>query len=433
MTDAIAIPTDDPVARFLAVSAAHPDAIAVESGDRPPTTYRAFAERVRRIAGAVLQARARTEGEAPPRVLIAMRHSEDAYAAMFATLMAGGQYAPLNSEAPVARRSAIARSFGPNVVLFDDRLDLETEGAATLSISAALGAEPLEAPRRVDAVSAVAYTMFTSGSTGAPKGVVVGRAGLADFVAQATPILRLGPGVRCAQHCNIAFDVSIVGIFGALTTGATLIPVTSVADRLMPGKAIGERKIDRWISVPSVVDLIAKAGHATPERLGGVTHFYFCGEALLPAHLDAIFAAAPDALVVNAYGPTEATVAVTEGLFTKADYRAACRTSAAIGPPLGGMRVDLVGGRTADEGEIVISGDQVAFGYWRDLARSAERFGTDAATGKRSFHTGDWAERIDGHVYFVARIDRQVKRHGHRIELGEIDAALRDALNGAAA
>jgi D-alanine--poly(phosphoribitol) ligase subunit 1 len=156
--------------------------------------------------------------------------------------------------------------------------------------------------------------------------------------------------------------------------------------------------------------------------------FNFCGEPLLPTHLEALFTARPDVLVRNTYGPTEATIAVTDLPLSKDDYRGATQNSVAIGPPIPGVGLHLVGGTQADEGEIVITGPQLAVGYWRDAAKTNEVFRNLAINGRteRAYYTGDWAERRNGHVFFKHRIDFQVKIRGYRVELDEVAAAIRD-------
>jgi D-alanine--poly(phosphoribitol) ligase subunit 1 len=133
-------------------------------------------------------------------------------------------------------------------------------------------------------------------------------------------------------------------------------------------------------------------------------------------------------VVQNTYGPTEATVSMTSLVMTADDYSGFCRASVALGDAIPGMGLHLVGGRHPDEGEIVITGPQVALGYWRDETRTAELFHQVPIDGVpvTGYFTGDWAERQAGHVYFKERMDFQVKIKGVRVELDEVAAALRD-------
>jgi len=187
---------------------------------------------------------------------------------------------------------------------------------------------------------------------------------------------------------------------------------------------IRDRKLTIWNSVPSVIDLMIRAGHMTPEMLAPLRMITFCGEPLLEGHVEAIFKARPDVAVHNTYGPTEATVSCTLVKLTPDNFKQRCRPSVSLGVPIEGMRFSL-----DEAGELVIHGPQVALGYWRrpDLTQAAFVLADDAAD--RSYRTGDRAQLHEGEWYFLARADRQVKRGGYRIELGDVDAAVRAVVN----
>lgn len=406
----------DPIERFLANVKVRPNQPAVAVKEKV-VTYGELADRVFRIAAALADV-------APhPRVLIHLPQGADAYAAMLATLLAGGYYAPTNVQAPMERQHLIRDRFRPDVVVTN----------ATEAPSLGLGDTPtidvddlpdarLTAPRTPHDL---AYVMFTSGSTGIPKGVMVGRTSLAHYVAWIGDAMAPGPQDRWSQHPNVAFDLSVLDIYGALCFGATLYPLISQRDRLMPGDFVRRNALTIWDSVPSVIDQMRNARQVNPECFKSLRLLTFCGEPLLPEHLDAIFAAAPSATVHNTYGPTEATVSCTLIRLAPDTYRRACGTSVALGEPIPGMSITLEGGSTPDEGEIYIHGPQVARGYWLDDNETAAKFRPADASIKTTYRTGDMAVRVDGQLFFQARVDRQVKLHGHRIELGDIDAALR--------
>ena len=411
----------DPVELFARRVKASPDHVAIAEAGRS-TSYGELSELAARFAAAF-----RAKGGCVPRVLIHLPQCAEAYAAMLGSLMAGGIYAPNNLSAPVPRQRAVHDAFEPDVVVAVDGA-LEALGVGSAD-ARRVNPAALPAPLPASAWSAddLAYVMFTSGSTGAPKGVMVARQGLAHYTDWAIAAMDVRPEDRWSQHPNLGFDLSVLDIYGALCGGATLVPLSRQGDRLTPAAAVRRHKLTIWNSVPSVVDLMMRARQVTTENLRSLRLLTFCGEPLLPAHLDAIFAARPDVVVHNTYGPTEATVSCTLVRLTAPDYRDACRASVALGEPIPGMDIWLEGGDSADDGEVVIGGPQVARGYWRDRERTTAVFGQArrGAATVPSYRTGDRAVRSGRHLFFVERVDRQVKILGHRIELGEIDAALR--------
>ncbi len=413
---------DDAIDLFFARAAAAPAHPAVVVDGRS-LSYGQLAGLSRRFASVFARA-------AEPRVLIALPAGGEAYAAMLGAGLAGGFYTPVNIDSPPLKLRRIARLLRPNIVVAEGELGAALCEEVPEALLVAPGALP---PTELAAAHGqprhgTAYVMFTSGSTGEPKGVVIPRAALDHYVAWMRRSAMFTAADRVSQYASIGFDFSVMEIYGGLCAGATLYPVLGQGTRLFPASLIADERITVWSSVPSVISLMMRADSLTAENLASLRLFNFCGEPLLPQHLAAIFAACPRAVVQNTYGPTEATVSMTSLPMTAADYSRFCRASVALGDAIAGMGLHLVGGGHPDEGQIVITGPQLASGYWRDEARTAELFRPVEIAGETvtGYFTGDWAERHDGQVYFKERMDFQVKIKGIRIELDEVAAALRD-------
>lgn len=407
----------DVVDRFLAQSLASPSAPAIVAAGQT-TTYGELERLVRTYAG-------RFARHEQPRVLVALSPGFDAYACILASGLAGGFHTPINVAAPLEKRQRIAALLEPHVIVCDPEAseDYANLGADVITPST-IGDGPLFT--RSGTRHHLAYVFFTSGSTGTPKGVQISRQALAWYVDW-LQTLGYGPGDRVSQQPNLAFDISMTDIFGALCYGATLYPLTSRADYMLPARFIQREKITVWNSTPSAVSLMMQARQVTKETFASLRLINFCGEALLPEQLGAIFNARPDLVVQNTYGPTEATISMTALKLTAENYKASCAASVAIGDPIDGMAIDLVGGTHPDEGQIVITGRQLADGYFKDPAKTAEVFRPVDGDGgsKLGYYTGDWAERRNGHIFFKERIDFQIKVRGHRVELDEVNAAIR--------
>ena len=407
------------VDRLLDQAASTPDAPAVVEGSQR-TSYADFVDRVSEFAAIFSESERR-------RVLIATEKGTVAYAAMFGSLMAGATYAPVNVASTKLRLQQICESFEPDVIVAGEPLasNLKHFGAARiinpLSRSPARGhgdRPPNE----------IAYVIFTSGSTGAPKGVAIPRPALDHYADWLGPAMDLKPGDRMSQHPNIGFDLSVLDIYGALCYGATLYPFIDGGARLLPARKVRSDGLTIWNSVPSVLSIMETARELNDEHLRTVRLFTFCGEVLRRDHVARLFEARPDAIVLNTYGPTEATVAMTCRRMTAETFEAACTSSAPIGAAIGAMRLDLIGGADdgADEGEIVISGPQLAAGYWKDEALTAAKFRDHEVDGKvvKAFFTGDYATRRDGETYFLGRKDDMIKIRGHRMHVGAVYQAL---------
>jgi amino acid adenylation domain-containing protein len=272
--------------------------------------------------------------------------------------------------------------------------------------------------------------LFTSGTTGQPKGVPVSFGNLDSYVRSASALLGLDPADRCSQAFNLNFDLSVHDIFVTWAAGACLYPLNA-ADLLAPARFLRAHALTTWFSVPALAMVMQRTRTLRPGVFPSLRQSLFCGEALPEATVEAWAQAAPNSRLLNLYGPTEATIAITCH-----EWRPGTDTAryglVPIGRPIGAQRTHLLDevGQLIDgpgRGELALEGDQVTRGYLNapDLTAAAY-VPVPGKPGARCYCTGDLVERDrDGLLHYVGRLDSQVKLRGHRIELQEIDRVLR--------
>lgn len=413
----------DLVDAILHIAREHPDIAAVIQ-EHTVVTYAQLTEHAFEIAGTI-----HSGCDSPcPKVMLALSSSPSAYAAMLGTLVVGGTFCPVDLEGPNSRNEAICRLFAPDIVFYDTEIpefaDVAPVTTRTINVSTLNS-------RRTTGLSSerseVAYVVFTSGTTGEPKGVKIGRREFSHFLDVAQTYFNVSLGERFGQWSLLSHDLGIMDVFMALCHGGTLVPISG-ADRMRPAVAIQRMRIAVWQSVPVALELMKRAGHLTTENLETLRLMSFCGEPLYRHQLEAIFDACPDLQVFNTYGATETIGFNTLNDLTRANYGSACDGSAvSIGNDVPGWKLLLLGGETEDEGEIVMAGDFLSLGYWRDEVRTRTAFRqVQTPNGlERCYFTGDRGRRREGRVFCLGRSDRQVKICGERIELEEVDCALR--------
>ncbi|WP_395494952.1 AMP-binding protein [Acetobacter sp. KSO5] len=365
------------------------------------------------------------------KILIAVPVGEYAYAAMLASLASDATYAPLNLLSSLEKKQRIVEIFQPDVIIGNQQeIDALCGGnakCATLSIESMKTSAELYKNTGIQICPShrPAYVIFTSGSTGVPKGVVVGRQALDHYVEWMSDRLFITPQDRVSQYANIAFDLSVMEIYGALCAGASLCPIESFFDRMRPARMIAGKEISVWISVPSVINLMQQSQELTVQNLKTVKQFVFCGEALLVSQARALQQILPDSKILNTYGPTETTVSVTEIEVTEKLLQETHFPSVTLGNPIQDMNLSLVG-INSDDGEIVITGPQLADGYLNnpEATQAAFRAVQTDHGPVLGYFTGDRGIRIDGKIYFAERLDFQIKHKGYRIETEEIYSAL---------
>lgn len=381
-----------------------------------------------------------------------------AFAAILGALYRGHGYVPLNPGFPVDRsRAMLIRSHcralvvDPTgvpklaelldgvvtelVVVLPDAEDV-AEWSARFGKHRFVGAEEL-APAS-DCVLGeaspddIVYLLFTSGSTGKPKGVMVAHRNVVAFVAAMVERYGITEADRFSQTFDLTFDLSAFDMFCAWERGSCLC-VPTATQKLFPGKYVKKQELTVWFSVPSTGVLMSKLRMLKPDSYPTLRWTLFCGEALPVEIVERFAEAAPASVVENLYGPTELTIACT--LYRWDPERSAGESLhgvVPIGEPYPDMIVrvaDPAGAEVprGEDGELLLTGPQVTLGYWEDQARTDKAFVVPAGQDQLYYRTGDrvrWPE--GGPLLYLGRVDNQIKIMGYRVELGEIEAVLRD-------
>ncbi|GBD49889.1 non-ribosomal peptide synthetase [Methylopila sp. Yamaguchi] len=382
--------------------------------------YAELGERVGRIASALV-----ARGVGPETVVaLDLPRSVDLVVALLGVWRSGAAYLPLDPAWPAARRRQLREAAGAALVLHGGEVGDAHVGTPALSVADALAetAEvtlpPLEAPE-----DRAAYVLFTSGSTGAPKGVVVEHGQLANYVAAVRDAADLGGSRRFALASTVAADLGNTTLFAALANGAILAIASEDEAREADAFASFLRRnaVDCAKFAPSHLAALLDGGDPViPATL------ILGGEPVPQALLGRIRAINPAARVVNHYGPTETTVGVLVHHCEVADAGPAARLTRALdGNAI--LVLDDAGrlAATGSVGQLHVGGAQLCRGY---LGMEGAGFVDDPTTpGRRLYPTGDLARyRPEGGVEIVGRADGQIKINGHRVEPGEVEATLAD-------
>jgi amino acid adenylation domain-containing protein len=423
-----------------AQAARTPGAVAVEDGERS-LTYRELLERAARLAETLAGAGVR-RGDL---VGVLVQRSVDLPAVVLGAHGAGAAYLPLSPEQPARRHAQILRQARVRVVVVEedgkDLKDIKDEKDSkngstpfsTLSLISLPSFGSLMSFGSLDS-SDLAYVLFTSGSTGLPKGAAIPQRGLVNHLLAKIETLGLGPGDTVAQTASQSFDISLWQMLAALLVGGRVrvIPDEVAHDPARLLGAVEAAGITVLEVVPSVLRLLLdEARRRGGERppLSRLRWLVSTGEALPPELWAEWLAVYPRVALLNAYGPTECADRVTHQPLPQPPAAGTSRTP--IGRPLRNTRLAVVDAELRAvpigvAGELCIGGAGVARGYLHDPERTALSFVPDPfADGSRLYRTGDRVRRrTDGGLDFLGRIDFQVKVRGFRIELGEIETAL---------
>jgi amino acid adenylation domain-containing protein len=416
-------------ARFLRGLAISPRATAFRVGAES-LSYEAMHELALQWAGRLLD----STSERPTAVGVLSNKGTEAYVGILAALYAGLTAVPLHPDFPAARTKHMVEAAGVSVVLADEAglatltrtgLQLPTFVPSREAADAALRRGMLSQPNEVQP-SDVAYMLFTSGSTGRPKGVPLTHANTRHYFGLTDQRYDFTADDVFSQTTEVNFDCAMFEMFSAWGAGASVHAVPAQAYLDLPA-FVAERGMSVWFSTPSAIAFVRKLGGLRPDSMPSLRWSFFAGEALLCSDVSDWTVAASNSTVENLYGPTELTVTIT-GHRWQGEASIASAVNGIV--PIGGLHAGhdsllLTSDETSSEteGELCITGPQMTAGYL-DPADNAGRF--LQRDGRSWYRTGDWVRRLpDGELVYLGRMDAQVQIQGWRVELAEVDNAIR--------
>ena len=389
------------------------------------------------------------------RVGLLASRSLEAYAGALAACWAGAAYVPLSPKLPRERLLQVLELTQLDAIIVDQVSVGLVQGLApgcpqhliapsletSFSVADGAGGElhlagraelpPYDETYQPEAVAPadLAYVEFTSGTTGVPKGVMIAAEGVEVYLSLMQECYQLGEEDRLAETSDITFDISVFNMFMTWRSGASLhvVPASQV---LAPSRFIREKAITFWFSVPSTASVMNRMRMLQPGAFPSLRCTIFAGEPLPAAAARAWQIAAPNSIIDNHYGPTEATVVCLGQRVSEPILVTPNRGIVAIGKPFRGTEVEILDSALnpvarGETGEIALAGVQVAKGYFGDQKLTSSRFPT--LRGKVWYLTGDLGyQDSDGIYHHLGRGDNQIKIMGNRVELEEIEGHLRE-------
>jgi D-alanine--poly(phosphoribitol) ligase subunit 1 len=336
--------------------------------------------------------------------------------AFLGAVKSGRPYVPLDTALPQQRIDRILETSCAALVLTPKDVLQFSASQVRGSPRRAQGDEPF-------------YILFTSGSTGEPKGVIITLASLEHFITWMLGEQRFTEfGEVFLNQAPFSFDLSVMDLYCSLATGGTLFSISRdlIANPKELYRALTSSGVTTWVSTPSFAQMCLVEDKFSDAMLPRVRRFLFCGETLPPQTAAELLKRFPIAEVWNMYGPTEATVATTS---IRIDASILERYSPLpVGRAMPGSEIFIVNGKREllsanQRGEIIVAGPNVSPGYLARPELTADAF--FQYLGQRAYRTGDFGRFRDNLLFFEGRMDEQIKLSGYRIELGDVEANLR--------
>lgn len=345
---------------------------------------------------------------------------------------AGHAYVPIDSSTPSERVMMISEVVEYTAIIAWEEWPLVTTGNQLIGKEQGLhifGKQAQPSGSKYVMGEENYYIIFTSGTTGIPKGVQISHDNLVSYTDWMLQDFGITEGQVFLSQAPYSFDLSVMDVYPALLSGGQLVPLKKeiINDFKQLFTTLPMMGLNVWVSTPSFVDMCLLDPRFNSQEMATVTHFLFCGEELTVGTAKRLKERFPAAHIYNTYGPTEATVAITQVEVTEALLEQYDRL------PIGQVKEDTTIIIMDEEsqvlpegqvGEMVIAGPSVSKGYYKNGEKTAEAF--TVYQGTQAYRTGDAGLFKDGFLFYQGRMDFQIKLHGYRIELEDIDHHLNE-------
>lgn len=379
-------------------------------------TYSEFWEKVKIFSNFLLK---KSKNKVPV-VCIHETKSVYDYIAMIATLNAGGTYVPINSTIPKKKIIKLIELSNANFFCTTKSLRSKLSSIKNAYFYETIVTCKYNLKKKKLKPNNIAYIMFTSGSTGEPKGVKISKASLDVYVNWLINKFKLNIKSNLSQFPSISFDLSVADIYLSLCKGLKLI-IPDTYYYYFPSEFIYKYKINHLTCTPTLLNLITNSKKLKKTYIESLQSITVMGEQLFDFQIIKILKQNPSVRIYNCYGPTEATVSVTSLKINLRNLNMNTnKNRISIGKAIPRMKVDFFKNNKINQkdGEILISGPQLAMGYIDNkITKNKFKF----INGKRYYFTGDIGYRKKNKLFFVNRNDTQIKHKGFRIEVNEIN------------
>lgn len=390
-------------------------------------TYRELEENSNKLAYEIQQ-----EAKEDKTPIIVYGHkSKYMLISFLACVKSGRAYCPVDTSVPLERVNKIIETVNPKIILSTENLENNEQTIWNIDVIK----EKCKSDKEIGCEyhvkdDDVFYIIFTSGSTGNPKGVQIGTECLNNFLKWSVKLDEIDQRGHLIfiNQAPFSFDLSVMDLYTSLATGGTIIALDKETQNDMNKlfEVFEKSNADVWVSTPSFIAMCLSDKKFNSTLLPKLRTFLFCGETLPNITVSKIIDRFENSHVINTYGPTESTVAITDVLVTKELNEQIVPLP--VGKPKEGTYILIQNEnhenlKNGEKGEIVIVGDTVSIGYFNNKTANDKAFSTYSIDDKdyRLYRTGDMGYVKDGQLYYCGRIDFQIKLHGYRIEIEDIE------------